>query len=82
MDWRQQAACLQEDPEMFFPVGDSGPALAHVEEAKAVCQQCPVIDKCLTWALESGEDAGVWGGRSERERRTLRQRMARAHRVA
>ena len=34
-----------------------------------MCRRCEVIDTCLKWALESGQDAGVWGGMSEDERR-------------
>ena len=37
MDWRDRAACLDVDPELFFPIGNTGPALAQIEEAKAVC---------------------------------------------
>ncbi|MGA9716339.1 MAG: WhiB family transcriptional regulator, partial [Aeromicrobium sp.] len=37
-----------------------------------------VRDQCLQWALESGQDHGVWGGLSEDERRTLKRRNARA----
>ena len=62
MDWRHRAACLDEDPELFFPIGNTGPALLQIEEAKAVCRRCPVMETCLQWALESGQDAGVWGG--------------------
>ncbi|MBM02858.1 MAG: hypothetical protein CMH43_03980 [Micrococcales bacterium] len=43
----------------------------------AVCRRCPVVDECLRWALESGQDAGVWGGLSEDERRALKRRNAR-----
>ena len=34
MDWRHQSACRDEDPELFFPVGNTGPALTQIEEAK------------------------------------------------
>jgi len=77
MDWRHRAICRDEDPELFFPVGTSGPAVAQIQEAKAVCARCPVASECLAWALESGQDAGVWGGMSEEERRALKRRKAR-----
>ena len=48
-----------------------------IEEAKKVCNRCVVKDACLAWALESGQDAGVWGGLSEDERRALKRRAAR-----
>lgn len=78
MDWRADAACRDEDPELFFPLGDTGPALLQIEDAKAVCRSCIVVSDCLTWALESGQDSGIWGGMSETERRSLRRRSARA----
>jgi len=77
IDWRHQSACRDEDPELFFPVGNTGPALAQIEEAKKVCNRCIVKEPCLAWALESGQDAGVWGGLSEDERRALKRRAAR-----
>ncbi len=78
MDWRHHAACRDEDPELFFPIGNTGPALLQIEEAKAVCGRCTVTEDCLSWALASGQDAGVWGGLSEDERRALKRRGARA----
>lgn len=78
MDWRHRAACREEDPELFFPIGTTGPALMQVEDAKAVCRRCDVMEPCLNWALENGQDAGVWGGMSEDERRALKRRRARA----
>lgn len=82
IDWRDKARCAARDanganihdPELFFPVGNSGPALLQIAEAKAVCHACPVASMCLSWALESGQDAGVWGGMSEDERRSLKRR--------
>ena len=35
MDWRDKAACLTADPELFFPVGNTGPAVDQIEKAKA-----------------------------------------------
>lgn len=78
MDWRYLAACRGEDTEVFFPIGNTGPALEQIEEAKAVCGQCPVIGQCRQWAFDSGEDTGVWGGLSEDERRVIRRREARS----
>ncbi|WP_270975789.1 WhiB family transcriptional regulator [Trueperella sp.] len=80
MDWRHRAECLNEDPELFFPIGSSGPAMAQVERAKAVCLRCGVQEICLKWALDNNQDAGVWGGMSEDERRTLKRRTARVRR--
>lgn len=72
-DWRTKAACLYEDPELFFPIGTTGKALERVAEAKAICQGCPVITQCLEWALEHNE-LGVWGGKSEDERQRMHRR--------
>ncbi|HEY6736360.1 MAG TPA: WhiB family transcriptional regulator [Candidatus Saccharimonadia bacterium] len=81
MDWRHRAACLDEDPELFFPIGNTGAALLQIEEAKVVCRNCRVLEKCLAWALETSQDAGVWGGLSEDERRALKRSNARARRA-
>ncbi|MGY3200173.1 WhiB family transcriptional regulator [Streptomyces sp. TE5632] len=74
-DWRTRAACRDEDPDLFFPIGTSGPALLQTEQAKAVCRRCPVREQCLDWAMDSGQSLGVWGGTSETERRALKRRL-------
>lgn len=78
MDWRTRARCRQVegqpapvDPELFFPIGTSGPALAQTSEAKQFCTPCPVREECLRWALAAGVE-GVWGGTSDDERRAER----------
>ena len=81
MTWRDRAACLDEDPELFFPVGNTGPALRQIDRAKAVCRRCEAVDACLGWAMDSGQDAGVWGGLSDDERCALKRRVARARRA-
>lgn len=77
-DWRHRAACRDEDPELFFPVSDATTPVnvQQIGEAKAVCWRCPVKDECLSWALASGQDAGVWGGLTETERRKLKRQRA------
>ena len=78
MMWRDRATCLGEDPELFFPIGNTIPALVQIEEAKAICGRCEVMDTCLTWAMESGQKAGVYGGLSDAERHALKRRETRA----
>jgi WhiB family redox-sensing transcriptional regulator len=80
-DWRARSACLQADPELFFPVGSTGPAVRQVDQAKRVCAGCQVRSACLEWALDQRQDHGVWGGLTEDERRSLRRRNLR-HRSA
>jgi WhiB family transcriptional regulator, redox-sensing transcriptional regulator len=80
-DWREHAACRDEDPDLFFPIGTSGPALLQTEQAKAVCHRCPVRDQCLEWALDTGQSIGVWGGTDENERRALKRRLANRRRT-
>ena len=65
------------DPELFFPVGNAGPALLQIAQAKQVCAGCPVRMPCLQRALDSGQETGVWGGTSEEERRALRYQRSR-----
>jgi WhiB family transcriptional regulator, redox-sensing transcriptional regulator len=72
MWWVAQAGCVREDPDLFFPVGTSGSALLQVERAKAICAACPVRDACLEWSLTTCQDAGVWGGLDEEQRREIR----------
>jgi WhiB family transcriptional regulator, redox-sensing transcriptional regulator len=82
--WRDRGACLDEDPELFFPFGSTGPALLQIEEAKAVCAHCPVLAPCRSWALDNPRLAefGVLGGLSEEERRAARRRRRRAETAA
>ncbi|MFJ6070955.1 WhiB family transcriptional regulator [Streptomyces sp. NPDC093065] len=79
MDWREQASCRYEDPDLFFPIGnsESGPSLIQVDEAKSVCRRCPVMETCLNWAIEVPPMEGIWGGTTESERRAIRRRFAR-----
>lgn len=76
--WRESAACLGADTELFFPVGLAGPAAAGIRAAKAFCGRCPVRACCLVYALDTGQAAGIWGGYDEHERRLIRQGQRRS----
>ncbi len=80
-DWRDVAACRDTDPDLFFPVGTTGPALDQIAAAKAVCQQCEAQSECLEFAIISNQDSGVWGGTSEEERRVLRRQYVAAQKA-
>lgn len=77
MVWQNFANCLGVDPNLFFP--ERG---ASTREAKEVCRGCVVQDECLEFALSNGEKFGIWGGRSERERRRVRRQRALARAAA
>jgi WhiB family transcriptional regulator, redox-sensing transcriptional regulator len=79
--WAVRAACRHSDPELFFPVAAGGPALRQLVRAKKVCERCPVRVQCLEYALENGQDFGVWGGASAEERRLMRRRRLRRQRL-
>lgn len=68
--WRDEAACKGMPASIFFiERGEND------RPAKAICATCPVKEPCLEFALESGEQHGVWGGTSERQRRRMRAKM-------
>lgn len=70
-DWREEAACRDVDPDLFFPEGTAGPAREQTERAKRICQCCPVQTPCLRFALWHGLGFGVWGGATGEERRAI-----------
>lgn len=81
--WMRKAKCLGAGSELFIPetMDDSdrrgGDQRAETVRAKQVCNGldggpvCPVRDECLDYAIREGLWEGVWGGMSQRERRTV-----------
>ena len=53
-------------------MGSTGGATREIRAAKAVCDSCPVEAACLQFAMKTNQESGVWGGKSEEERRRLR----------
>ena len=72
--WTERAACRDADPDLFFPVTEDRTRraiAAQVARAKAVCAGCPVWSTCLSYAVETRQDHGIWGGLTASERRRL-----------
>ena len=81
-EWRRLSACRDTDPDLFFPVGTTGPAIEQIDNAKAVCRECDAQSACLEFALATNQDSGIWGGTSEEERRKLRRAWVARRRAA
>ena len=88
-NWRESAACLDKDQELFFTelIGKGRQAKyayhKSINDAKAVCRICPVTSFCLEAALDfdryfkddpDQQNIGVWGGLTKDERDTLLKR--------
>jgi WhiB family redox-sensing transcriptional regulator len=71
-EWRDRSLCRDSNPELFFPIGATGVAIDQIEAAQDICHECPVTRECLEFALATNQEAGVWGGTTEEERRKLR----------
>jgi len=64
-EWQERAACRGLPPNLFFV--DPHDSIA-VEIAKDICRHCPVILSCLTYACDTDQQEGIWGGQTELER--------------
>lgn len=69
-EWVVEALCAGDPPDALFVRG------AAQRKAKQRCVDCPVRLECLADALQWRCDFGVWGGLTERERRTLRRKFS------
>ncbi|MGH8870378.1 MAG: WhiB family transcriptional regulator [Acidimicrobiia bacterium] len=79
-EWRGRAACAGYQHALFFPVGDTD--ASTIERAREICLNCAVTDDCLEYALETNQRAGIWGGTTEEERRSLRRKWLATRRRA
>jgi WhiB family redox-sensing transcriptional regulator len=65
--WQTDAACTDTFPDLWFP--DAG---GNDHAARAICGRCSVAASCLKYAIDNGEEFGMWGGVSAHERRVMR----------
>lgn len=86
-NWRDNARCRDMDGEkadrLFFSdelVGDM--ARVAIQEAKAMCGQCPVAADCLYFAMTTQEKHGIWGGMTTEERRIFQRSDSRKSEAA
>lgn len=78
--WRDDAACRNTDPDLFFPVGSIDEAAEETRAALDLCQRCPVREQCLEFAMVTNQRDGIWGGMSEEDRRRMRSAWVAARR--
>ena len=68
-EWRERAACVGLDIELFYPDPTDTEGIAA---AVAVCQSCPVTDLCLADALHTRDQHGIRGGLTPNQRANRR----------
>lgn len=80
MNWQDRAACIKEDPELFYPDARDYQAIT---KAIALCRTCPVVSECAQKADDLEHDStstyeywGIWGGEIPIERAIRRGHLA------
>lgn len=58
----------RESPHLFVDASRKTPLKHVVEDAKRLCDRCPVRDACRDYAIANDEQDGVWGGMTPDER--------------
>jgi WhiB family transcriptional regulator, redox-sensing transcriptional regulator len=78
-NWPARARCRGESLDVFFSPENETAAERYQREARAkrICGQCEVLDQCRTYACESEQAYGIWGGTVPSERKFLIRRDCR-----
>lgn len=83
VEWQLKGLCASsKDPDLWLVPPSHR---REVEQAKAICAVCPVVEQCLQWSMDTHQEFGIWGGLSEVDRQMLwgeRTSRRRYHRVA
>lgn len=69
--WREQALCAEIGFIDFHP-DKHDHNMTRMNIAKRICSMCDVQEACLEYSLAVGDDYGIWGGMSPKERQKLR----------
>lgn len=66
--------CIDYDTDIFYPEEYED---EYVAQAKSICNNCWIKEKCLSYAITTNEKEGVWGGTTPIERRRIKRRVSR-----
>jgi WhiB family redox-sensing transcriptional regulator len=69
-----QTPCVSY-PDAYYPEKGSNPDRWETMMALKLCQDCPVKQKCLEYALKH-ESKGIWGGMLAQQRKLIRRNLA------
>lgn len=69
-DWMTDAPCAGRT-DIYYPIQHGNGERDAIQQAKAICNECPNRIRCLEYAIDNGEDHGIWGGYSVRQRRRI-----------
>lgn len=70
--WRHQAACQGRNTNYWYPDNTTPTNSPATQLALTICKTCPVITQCLNHAIQHPEYHGIWGGKTEQQRRGMR----------
>lgn len=74
-----EAGCTTVPVEVFYGTDEMPLNQEEKQQAKSICNKCPVKLDCLNHSLKTKEYWGIWGGLDERERRVLLKRTCAAY---
>ena len=73
-DWQTQGLCRGNHAHLFFPP----PTFERKDDrerremrAKAICNVCPSLEPCASYAVTINEPYGIWGATSEIDRKAV-----------
>lgn len=75
VEW-QAAACKGLHIDFFYSE-NVAESLVINPKLRRICKSCPIFSECREYAIEN-EHYGFWAGLTDRERRPLRARKAKA----
>lgn len=72
----ERAECrIRRIPQRFFYYDEMRPSAERWDAASkvhAACNACAVREQCLKYAIDTHQEGGVWGGKTDSERKQIR----------